>query len=231
MVVAPSIRILFTIICLATPFLHPLFAQDEFDPDSKLNTNLGFPVTVPVGSTSDFAKLGTGVVAGAGYNFNEHHALVGEFMWNWLYATDESLAPLRPGTVEGDLNGHSNLFVLTGNYRFELRGHRIGTYFIAGGGFYYRNASRTEVVTPASGTPCTPVWQWWGFRCSSGTVITPQASSSFPSGVFGGNAGMGITINVPGEPRYRLYLEARYHYAPGTPFILRFIPITTGIRF
>lgn len=226
-------RIWVTIALILSPFLSSAFAQyeDDFDPDSKLNTNLGFPVTVPVSLTSDLAKLGTGVVVGAGYNFNQHHAFVGEFMWNWIYPTDESLAPLRPATAFGDLNGHSNLFVGTANYRFELRGRHLGTYFIGGGGIYYRNASRTEVVTPAPGTPCTLVWQWWGFRCSSGTVLVQQTSSTFPSAVFGGNAGIGITFNIPGEPRYRMYVEARYHYAPGTPFDLRFIPITTGIRF
>ncbi len=47
----------------------PLFGQYEYDENSKLNTNLGFPVTVPAGSTSEFVTFGTGMVAGAGYNF------------------------------------------------------------------------------------------------------------------------------------------------------------------
>jgi hypothetical protein len=228
-VVSPSNTLLPLALLLAS-CATPALAQD-FDPDSKVNTNIGVPVTIPVSSTSEFAKLGTGVVVGAGYNFTPHHAFVGEFMWNWLFPTDESLAPLRLATAKGDLNGHSNLFVLTTNYRFEMRGKRVGGYFIGGVGYYYRNASRTEVVNPAPGTPCTLVWQWWGFTCSSGTVIVNQSRSSFPSGLFGGNAGVGITWSIPNEPRYRMYVEARYHYAPGTPFDLRFIPISTGIRF
>lgn len=212
------------------PFVTSLSAQD-FDENSKVNTNIGFPITIPVGSTSDFSHAGTGIVMGTGYNFNQHNAFVGEFMWNWLYPTEESLDPLRPATAVGDLNGHSNLFVLTANYRFELRGHKIGAYFIAGGGFYYRNASRTEVVTPPAGTACTAVWQWWGFRCSSGVVVVNQTSSSFSGAAGGGNAGGGITFNLPNEPRYRFYVEARYHYAPGSTFDLRLIPITVGVRF
>ena len=223
-------RVLVALAVLFALSIGSLCAQ-EFEADNKLNANMGFPVTVPVGSTSDFTHLGSGIVVGTGYNFNRHHAFVGEFMWNWLYPTEESLAPLRPATQEGDLNGHSNLFVVTANYRLEFRGQRFGTYFIAGGGYYYRNASRTETVTPPAGTACTAVWQWWGFTCSGGTVNVDQTSSSFPRGVFGGNAGMGITISIPDAPHYRIYIEARYHYAPGDTFDLRFIPITIGARF
>src|SRR5262249_35229511 len=139
--------------------------------------------------------------------------------------------PLRPATVAGNLNGHSNLFVVTANYRFEIRRQRYGAYFIGGVGYYYRNASRTEVVTPVAGTACTPVWLWWGFQCSGGTVVVNQTSSSFPGGVFGGNAGLGFTIRPANDSRYRLYFEARYHYAPGDTFTLRFIPVTFGVRY
>jgi Outer membrane protein beta-barrel domain len=231
--VARISKVLLAVAVIAAPLLKPMFAQDfdwDFDENSRLNTNLGFPVTVPVGSTSELTTLGTGVVAGAGYNFNQHHAFVGEFMWNWLYPTDASLSPLQGALQSSELNGHSNLFVLTANYRFELRGRIFGTYLIGGGGLYYRNASLTQAVTPAAGTPCTQVWQWWGFRCSSGTVVVSQTRSGFSSAVFGGNAGIGFTIHV-GEPRYRLYFEGRYHYAPDENFTLRFIPITVGIRF
>lgn len=207
------------------------FAQEADDQDSKINSNIGFPVTFPVGSTSDFTHVGTGAVVGVGYNFNQHNAFVGEFLWSWLYPTEESLQPLRPFTGGGDLNGHSNLFVVTANYKLEFSRHRVGTYFIAGGGYYYRNASRTEAVTPAAGTACTPVWLWWGFRCSGGTVNVIQTSSSFPGGVFGGNAGAGLTFRVSRESRYRLYVEGRYHYAPGDTFNLRFIPLTVGVRY
>jgi len=217
-------------IVLLPSVLYAQVYDDEFDPESKLNTNIAFPITVPVSSTSDFTHFGTGMIVGAGYNFNRHHAFVGEFMWNWLYPTEESLQPLRPATAKGDLNGHSNLFAFTANYKYELRGPRIGTYFIGGVGFYYRNASRTESVSPPPGTACTPVWQWWGFGCSAGTVNMDQTNSSFPSSTIGGNAGMGITFSLPDQPRYRMYVEARYHYAPGT-FHLRLIPVTVGIRF
>lgn len=210
----------------------PLFGQYEYyDENSKLNTNLGFPVTVPAGSTSEFVTFGTGVVAGAGYNFNRYNAFVGEFMWNWLYPTDAALGPLRTALQSTDLNGHSNLFSLTGNYKLEARGKRVGAYLIAGGGVYYRNASLSKTVTPPAGTTCTSAWTWWGFTCSSGTVVVATTHTGFSDAVFGGNAGVGFTIKVGDAPRYRLYFEARYHYIPSSTFITRVIPVTTGIRF
>lgn len=222
-------KVMLTVVVLIAPSLVPM--AQEIEVDNKLNSNIAFPVTVPVGSTSDFTHIGTGLVVGAGYNFTPHHAFVGEFMWNWLYPTEESLDPLRPATAKGDLNGHSNLFVLTANYRLEFRRRGVGTYLIAGAGYYYRNASRTEVVTPVAGTACTPVWRWWGFTCASGAVDVNQTSSSFPGGIFGGNAGFGLTFTIPKEPHYRVYIEARYHYAPGSTFDLRFIPISFGVRY
>jgi hypothetical protein len=223
-------KVLLAIAVLIAMPLGSVFAQ-EIETDNKLNSHIAFPVIIPVSSTSDFAHVGTGFVTGAGYNFTPHHAFVGEFLWSWLYPTEESLDPIRPATAKGDLNGHSNLFVLTANYRFELRRRGVGTYLIAGAGYYYRNASRTEVVAPLAGTACTPVWRWWGFTCTGGTVDVNQTSSSFPGGVFGGNAGLGLTFTIPNEPHYRMYVEARYHYAPGGTFDLRFIPITIGVRY
>jgi hypothetical protein len=225
-------RVLHTVafVIVALAWAHPLFAQEGDDEDSRINTNLAFPITIPVGQTGKFAKLGTGVVTGVGYNFNQHNAFVGEFMWNWLYPTKESLAPLRTALESTDLKGHSNQFALTANYRFEMRGRRLGVYLIGGGGLYYRNASLSRAVTVPPGTACTPAWFWWGFSCSSGIVVVNQVHSSFSSAVPGGNAGAGFTIQLH-ESRYRLYFEARYHYAPSSPFTTRMIPITTGIRF
>jgi hypothetical protein len=55
------------------------------------------------------------------------HPVIGEFMWDWLHPSVSGFA----GTPNVD--GHSNLYALTANYRFELRGKTLGTYFIAGG--------------------------------------------------------------------------------------------------
>jgi hypothetical protein len=223
-------KVLIRLTLVVTACMVPLHAQEEFGEDSKLNTNLAMVVSVPLNPIAKFTNFGWGTTVGAGYNFNRHNAIVGEFLWNHLYPTNEVLAPVRLALNSADVNGHANIYALTANYRFELRGRKLGAYFIGGGGIYHRNASLTQQVPNGTATTCTPAWAWWGFSCSSGVVTTDVTVASSASTTFGGNGGIGFTVKV-GEPRYRLYIEARYHYAPNTRINTQIIPITMGIRF
>ena len=109
---------------VAVSWLSPLHAQNDSQDYLKFNSNLGMPISVPLHPSSKCADVRVGVVYGDGYNFTRRQGFTGEFMWNWL----------NPSGRGGD----SDLYSLTGNYRFELRGKRFGTYFIGGGGLYYR---------------------------------------------------------------------------------------------
>ena len=94
-----------------------LYAEDDYE---KLNSNLGVVASLPLSPTATYVHAGWGFTGGAGYNFSSHHAVLGEFMWNSLYATDGSLEPLRAALQARDFSGHSNLYALTGNYRFRV---------------------------------------------------------------------------------------------------------------
>jgi hypothetical protein len=208
-----------------------LSAQEyDFDENSRLNTNIAVPVVVPVNPTARFTNFGVGFTAGAGYNMSPRNAFVGEFMWNRLFPSNSAITPLRLALHSRSLKGYGNLLAFTGNYMFELRGKSLGTYFIGGGGFYYRSVTLSQEVVTGTTIACTPEWVFWGFVCSSGVVSSDQTLASTSSAAPGFNAGMGFTIKV-GEPRYRLYFEARYHYAATTPANTQLIPITFGIRF
>jgi hypothetical protein len=202
----------------------------DFDENSRLNTNIAVPVVVPVNPTARFTNFGVGFTAGAGYNMSPRNAFVGEFMWNRLFPSNSAITPLRLALHSRSLKGYGNLLAFTGNYKFELRGKSLGTYFIGGGGFYYRSVTLSQEVVTGTTIACTPEWVFWGFVCSSGVVSSDQTLASTSSAAPGFNAGMGFTIKV-GEPRYRLYFEARYHYAATTPANTQLIPITFGIRF
>lgn len=225
-------KTLVTALSMAIALATPLCAQeDDWDEASKINTNIGMSWTVPLNPTARFINYGWGIfTVGAGYNFSQRHALVGEFMWNSLYPNNELIAPLRVALKSTNVKAHANVFSLTMNYRYELLGEKGGMYFIAGGGLYYRNSHVTNSVITSDTIACTPTWLWWGFACSSGIVSTDQTLASSSSGVFGVNGGIGFTARV-GEPRYRMYVEARYHYAPNRTFSTQMIPITVGIRF
>jgi len=196
----------------------------------KINSNVAMVLNMPVGSTSEVAGTGWGSVGGVGYNINERNAVIGEFMWNRMYPSGSVLQPLQTASPPGNLNGNSNLYSLTGNYRYELRGRMLGTYLIGGGGWYFRKNWLSREITAGTGTVCTPAWLWWGFTCTSGTVTADQKLATSTTDAWGVNAGIGMTVRV-GEAPYRLYTEARYHYAPTKNFGTQFIAVTVGIRY
>jgi hypothetical protein len=214
-------------ISLALLFSSPLLAQDDSD---KINSNIGGAVSFPLTPTSSFVKTSWGLVGGAGYNFSSHHSVIGEFMWSALYPPGSSLQPIRAASNNDSISGHGNLYALTANYRYEMQGHRLGAYFIGGGGWYYRTLGFSRSATSGNNTVCTPVWLWWGFTCTSGTVAPNQTRGSYDSSVPGGNLGLGFTIKVS-DPSYRVYIEPRYHYAPTRNGSTELLQITVGIRY
>ena len=211
--------------------LQRLQAQDDCGEVCKINSNLAMVLNLPVGSTSQVVGTGWGAVGGVGYNFNGRNALIGEFLWNSMYPSGGVLQPLETAASQsGSLNGNSNLYALTGNYRYEMRGRMLGTYLIGGGGWYFRKNWLSRNVSAGSGTVCTPAWLWWGCTCTSGTVMANQTLATSTTNAWGVNAGIGFTVRV-GEAPYRLYTEARYHYAPTKNVSTQFIALTVGIRY
>jgi hypothetical protein len=203
-----------------------LWAQEEEEGDDnrKSNGHLGLPISVPLNPMGQFARPGTGVTYGAGYNFTRRHAVIGEFMWDWLHPSVSGL------TGATNVNGHSDLYVFTGNYRFELRGKKLGTYLMTGGGWYLRHSSLGTNIVTGSAITCTREWLWWGATCSSGLVSSEQTHISSSSSAFGVNGGIGFTIRV-GEAPWRVYVESRYHYAPTRYVNTQLVITTVGIRY
>lgn len=198
----------------------------------EINSNLAMVLNTPVGSTSEVVGTGWGAVGGIGYSINERNAVIGEFMWNRMYPSGSVLQPLQTAAASpsGSLNGNSNLYALTGNYRYELRGRMLGTYLIGGGGWYFRKNWLSREISAGTGTVCTPAWLWWGFTCTSGIVTANQTLATSTTDAWGVNAGIGVTVRV-GEAPYRLYTEARYHYVPTKNLSTQFIAVTVGIRY
>src|ERR1700761_6577805 len=179
-------NIVFLGIALASS--QPLLAQ--CGDDCKVNTNLAAVITVPVSQTARVASIGWGTVAGVGYSLNKQNALIGEFMWNRVSNSSGSLQPLQAAEPSVHLTGNSDIFTLTGNYRYELRGRLLGAYLIGGGGWYLRHTDLSKAITVGPGTICTTAWLWWGFTCTSGTVTASQTVASSNSNALGANAGM-----------------------------------------
>jgi hypothetical protein len=208
-----------------------LHAQNHgSEPGERLNSNAAFTISAPVSQTARYAAVGWGVVYGAGYNFSRRHAVIGEVMWNSLGPSDAALAPIRAELQDSSIRGHGNLVTLTGNYRHNFEGRIYGTYFLGGGGLYYRNASLSQIISVGNSVGCTPAWLWWGFSCTSGKVTGNQSLASSSSTVLGANVGVGFTVRIP-DSQYRFYIECRYHYAPTKGVHTQLMPIAVGVRF
>jgi hypothetical protein len=217
------------IIVLAALCSQSLEAQDS-EKWTKLNTNLGMGMTVPLNPTARLVGSSVDVVVGAGYNFNRHSSFVGQFMWAGIPVNKNAFRPIFLVANTRDISGSSNLFTGTANYRYQLQGRTFGMYWIGGGGVYYRRASLSREVAVGTGTVCGPSWTYWGYGCVNGIVTDDQTLISAGSTAFGGNGGMGFTIRINDEG-YKFYVESRYHYAPTKNISTQLIAITLGFSW
>jgi hypothetical protein len=206
-------------------------AQEEGGNDNpSATTSLGMPLIAPLSPTSQHVHWGWGLATSAGYNFDRRNALIGEFMWNSLYPTSQTLQPIQIALNTNKVSGHGNLFALTSAYKFELRGRSIGTYLIVGGGWYYRTASLSRPIPDGTTIGCIPAWVWWGYNCSSGLVVSDLTEVHSNASALGANGGVGLTFRV-GEAPYRMYVEGRYHFAPTKNISTQLVVVTWGIRY
>jgi hypothetical protein len=204
--------------------------DDVPEDNPRGNVHLGTPIVIPLNPAARAVHLGWGFNVGGGYNFTRQHGLVGDFTWNDLLPTNEALAKLRVALGDPSLHASVNTTSLSGNYRYELRGRNLGTYFIGGAGLFYRHTSISKEVITGSTTQCEPGFIWWGLNCTSGTVTENQTVGSWSATGPGYNGGVGFTFRV-GEPPYRVYAESRYYYAPNSRINTQLINISFGIRY
>jgi len=213
---------------LAIP--HAAFGQEENNDNPTITSSAAVSASAPVGSLSQFSNAGLGLDFSGGYNFTRRHAVMAEFMWNWLYATGSSLQPVRDVLQTNRVGGHGNLIAITAEYKYELRGRSLGAYLIGGTGLYHREAQLTKQIPTGTPIPCRPVsvWLWWGYVCGNATTSTTLASSSAEA--LGVNGGIGFTVRT-GEAPYRWFVECRYHYAPTKNINTQLVTFNIGVRY
>jgi len=225
-----ALAVLALVCCCANAQTAPMAMDRDPEENPSGNVHLGFPIAIPLNPAARAVHLGFGISVGGGYNFDRHNGLIGDFLWTNLLPTNEALAKLRTTLDDPSLNAKVGVTELSANYRYEIRGQHLGTYFIGGAGLFYRHTSVSKEVVTGQDIQCDPTWQWWGFECSSGIVTENQTVGSWSATAPGYNGGIGFTVRV-GEPPYRFYAESRYHYAPNSRINTQLIEITFGIRY
>ena len=230
MQVAFGVAVLSLTACGVIAQTAPPAWDTEGEDNPRGNVHLGMPMSIPLNDTAKAVHLGFGATLGGGYNFTRKHGIVGDFVWNDLFPTNEALAKIRTALNDPRLDASVRMTELTANYRYELRGKNLGTYFIGGAGLFYRHTSLSKEVITGNSITCEPSWEWWGFQCDSGYVIGDQTIGSWSATGPGYNGGIGFTFRV-GQPPYRFYAESRYHYAPSDRINMQLVEITFGIRY
>jgi Outer membrane protein beta-barrel domain len=223
-----SLRSVLVVFLIAAACGRDVRAQES--ENSKITTNIGMGVSVPLNPTGHFVNNAVNFVVGVGYNVTKRNSIIGQFMWSGLPPNRNAFLPVRAIEGLGNISGSSNLFTLTGNYRYQRQWKVFGAYVIVGGGMYYRQASLSRRVDVGLATVCQPIWNWWGYSCVSGIVSQDQTLISTGSTVFGGNGGVGFTIKIT-DDGYKFYVESRYHYAPTRGIATTLIPITLGFAW
>lgn len=205
----------------------PRATRAQGNDDPSFTDSMAISMSKPLAPISRYTNTALGLDVSAGYNFTRRQALEGAFMWNWIYASNSAIQSLQQVLQTQNVSGHGNLFVLTANYKYELRGKQLGTYIVGGPGLYRRTTSVTQTIPSGTVVPCQPLWVWWGVPCGPTTTSTTANSSS---NTLGGNVGIGFTIRV-GDAPYRWYVESRYHYAPTKNIGTQLLTINVGFRY
>jgi len=206
---------------VATTMSIPVFAQNNY-----LTVNMGGGVTTPLNPTAQYAGTSGHFVGAAGYRINKTSSIIGEFMVSGLPPNIFVVQPINAPF------GAIHLYTMTANYRFEassINRSRFGVYGTIGGGWYYRYAKIDKNFILPPGTVCDPIYTWWGYGCSAGTVFTATVANK---GVSSGglNGGVGFTIRF-GDSPWKFYTESRYHYAFSAGIPSTLVPVTLGVRF
>ncbi len=183
----------------------------------------GAGVTVPGGSTQNYANTGYNVLLGAGLKFNERLSVLGEWNFNRM-GVPHSLAAVVAGTPDGN----EHLWTLDLNPKFNfIHSGRANGYVIGGGGF---SRALTNFTVPVVFN-CFDYY--FGPYPCSGTVTVAHTSSNQ------GNLdiGLGGEWRLSPYERGKVFLEARYLklFTPnnGLPpgYNAMLVPITFGYRW
>jgi hypothetical protein len=180
------------------------------DGSNKYAFLAGAGFTLPVGNTYHYLTPSWGFQVGGGRNFNKDFGVMLQFDWDNFGFTGRTLAAqsyvyntVFTGAGISGLDGNSHLWSFTLNPTFNLTGgsgEGIGTYVVAGVGFYHKTAN---FFVPTAGL-CYDVYYGY-YTCAANQTIDKYSSNA-----AGFNGGFGLTYKVSHFSNERLYAEVRY---------------------
>lgn len=162
----------YTGLCALLVFGLAASALAQSDSESHPFTfNVGGGFTAITGYNAGRLDHGGNFQAGAGFNFNRHFGVTGNFMFNSLGITGRELNTLN------EPDGHARVYSFTVDptVRFPL-GHGVSAYLLAGGGYLRRTVEFTQ-PTLAQTFIFAP---WWGYVGPALVPVTKYWERSHP---------------------------------------------------
>src|SRR5438445_10362422 len=86
-------------------YLRTEVPKETGDDNPRATTSLGMPLNAPLSPIAQHVSCGLGLSVDAAYNFTRRHALVGDFLCDWLYTTNQPLQPIQRGCHTSKVTG------------------------------------------------------------------------------------------------------------------------------
>lgn len=184
---------------------------------SHFAAEFGGGLTLPAQQDQHDLTYGYDVIAGAGYRFNQHFSLMGEYQF------DGNKIPAKVLAQVGEPGGNVHIWSLTLDPVLSYRiSGAVGGYITGGGGFYRKITSFTAPTLITS-------YYCDYFNCYPYDYTGNVVVSRFSSNQGGMNIGGGFTFgNWSGG---KFFTEARYNWIDTPGRATRIVPVTVGFRW
>jgi opacity protein-like surface antigen len=208
-----------SVLCLILVVLNARsLAQEEHL--YTLSGGFGGGVSPLLGGISDRLNTGWHITADGGFNVTHHFSMTAEYMYDGFGVSNRVLKEAQVP------DGNAHLWSLTANPKLRLRrGHDLVPYVVGGVGYYRRTVEFTRPV----------LVQVFIFDPFFGVfyntyVQANQVLGKITQGSAGGSLGAGFDIKL-GNTGFKIFTEARYHYADTGRIPTRMVPVSFGIRW
>jgi len=192
-------------------------AQDE---GHRWTANVGVGFTPLVGALDRRLDNGWNISFGAGYHFTSRFSMGVQAMYNGLSVNSSTLRQLAVP------DGNARIWAITAEPRLTFARRYKFTPYVVGGVGYYR---RVVEFTRPTFVPVI-VFDPFFFTLNPALIRGNLVLGRFIRDGIGGNAGAGFQIPI-GQSGFKLFVEARFHYAGDGTIPTRMVPFTVGLRY
>jgi hypothetical protein len=182
--------------------------------------NVGAGFTALVGSMNTRLDNGWNISFGAGYHVSSHFSMGIQAMYNGLSVNSSVLREFKVP------DANARIWAITAEPRLTFARRYKFTPYIVGGVGYYRRVVEFTFPTFAATTIFDPFF----FTSNPAHIGANARFGRFIRDGVGGNAGAGFQIPI-GQSGFKLFAEARFHYAGDGTIPTRMVPFTVGLRY